>query len=158
MLICLAYHKILAQTDDSIHTVSVDSFAKHLSIIKQSGVPLATSFFSVKEVSKRAGLLLTFDDGTIDHYTTVMPLLKQFKMPAIFYIPTAKLDTNGYITSRQAGGMVENGHVLGSHTHTHPRLPSKGTSQIIEEMEVSAQVLQDIHGVADAFCPTWRTI
>ncbi len=67
-------------------------------------------------------------------------------MSAIFYISTAKLDTGGYITSRQAREMIDNGNILGSHTHTHPRLLIKGIPQIIEELEVSAQVLQKLHG------------
>lgn len=35
--------------------------------------------------------LLTFDDGFIDHYTTVLPILLQRKLSGVFFVPTACL-------------------------------------------------------------------
>lgn len=37
-------------------------------------------------------ILLTFDDGTLSNYTHVFPLLKQYKIPAVFAIVTSWID------------------------------------------------------------------
>jgi peptidoglycan/xylan/chitin deacetylase (PgdA/CDA1 family) len=38
--------------------------------------------------------VLTFDDGDLEHYTKVYPLLKKLKLPATFFIPTAYISNN----------------------------------------------------------------
>ena len=35
-------------------------------------------------------IILTFDDGLIDHYKFVYPILKEMKLWGVFYIPTAQ--------------------------------------------------------------------
>lgn len=38
--------------------------------------------------------ILTFDDGDLEHYTKVYPLLKKLKIPATFFIPTGYISNN----------------------------------------------------------------
>jgi peptidoglycan/xylan/chitin deacetylase (PgdA/CDA1 family) len=38
--------------------------------------------------------LLTFDDGYIDHYTNVFPILSNYNLQGSFYIPTKAIDEN----------------------------------------------------------------
>ncbi len=38
--------------------------------------------------------LITFDDGYLDNFTLAYPVLKEFGVPAVFFIPTAFVETN----------------------------------------------------------------
>lgn len=44
--------------------------------------------------SNKPFVLLTFDDGYIDHYTTVFPILDEFKLQGSFYIPAMTFSEN----------------------------------------------------------------
>lgn len=37
-------------------------------------------------------VLITFDDGYIDNYTLALPVLRKYKVPAIFFIPTQAIE------------------------------------------------------------------
>jgi peptidoglycan/xylan/chitin deacetylase (PgdA/CDA1 family) len=44
-----------------------------------------------KQKHPNSGWLLTFDDGLLDHYTSVADILDHYKLPAIFFISTGNL-------------------------------------------------------------------
>lgn len=48
----------------------------------------------VSEARPNRGVVLTFDDGFVDHYQHVLPELKRLGLWGIFYIPTAPLTTD----------------------------------------------------------------
>ena len=57
---------------------------------------MGCNFLSVQDVMESAqsgkalpenGILLTFDDGYIDHYTNVFPVLDEYKIPGFFSMP-----------------------------------------------------------------------
>jgi peptidoglycan/xylan/chitin deacetylase (PgdA/CDA1 family) len=92
--------------------------------------------------------VLTFDDGYLDFYTCVFPLLKQYDLPAILFVTTGfveegtpypMLSNPGVdvkpVTWDMLGEMTESGLVtLGAHTHTHPVLTGKPRPEIEEEL------------------------
>jgi peptidoglycan/xylan/chitin deacetylase (PgdA/CDA1 family) len=47
-----------------------------------------------KKTLPNKALLLTFDDGALSSYNRVFPLLKQYKTPAVFAIPTSWINGN----------------------------------------------------------------
>ena len=54
------------------------------------------NIISPEDISKaqKGDVLLTFDDGLKDHIDTVLPILLEFKLKALFFIPVCLLDHN----------------------------------------------------------------
>jgi peptidoglycan/xylan/chitin deacetylase (PgdA/CDA1 family) len=90
--------------------------------------------------------LLSFDDGTVDHYEVVFPLLAQADQKAIFFVPTAKLNRPGYLTNDMVREMAKAGHTIGLHGHEHRRLDEFGEEDIRVQMEISRAILANLTG------------
>ncbi len=74
--------------------LSVDSFKKQLLFFKDKyGFISKDEFIDVINENikpPKDKIILTFDDGLIDHYKFVYPILKEMKLWGVFYIPTAQ--------------------------------------------------------------------
>lgn len=67
------------------------------------------------------GLYLTFDEGYENGYTgQILDVLKEKNVPAAFFITGPYLKSETALVRR----MVEEGHIVGNHTNTHPSLPT----------------------------------
>jgi peptidoglycan/xylan/chitin deacetylase (PgdA/CDA1 family) len=91
--------------------------------------------------------ILTFDDGTADHYETVFPLLQKNKCRASFFIPTAKLDQPGYLTRAQLKELAAAGHAIGSHSHEHQRMDTLPDDEIRRQISRSQEIIVEVTGV-----------
>ena len=73
-----------------LKALSVDQFRRQLNLLRRSGRIITPTDFleSVKQnkVLPRTDILLTFDDGYREHFTTVRPILAEEKVAAIFFI------------------------------------------------------------------------
>lgn len=82
------------------------------------------------EPSKPA-VALTFDDGPSPRYTTkILALLKKYQAKATFFVMGAKVEKY----PRLVKAMLRDGHEVGNHSFTHPRLTE--TSQLVREREL----------------------
>lgn len=96
-------------------------------------------------------VVLTFDDGYHDFYTTAWPILSQFGFPATVFLPTAFI--GGYFKNRQCLSWSEicelhnYGVSFGSHTVTHPQLHDLSWQEIGAELGNSKNALEDHMGV-----------
>lgn len=108
---------------------------------------------------------LTFDDGFQDVYTTLVPVLKEVKVSAIFFInpsfiglgksETAKVLRDNYgttvakqfLTKQELISVIKEGHLIGSHSLTHRRLTGINQSAFEEEILKSKSVLQTEYNV-----------
>lgn len=81
-------------------------------------------------------VVLTFDDGYSDHYTTVFPLLKDFGMTGTFFIITDTADHNSanYMTWGQINEMAQAGMSIESHTKTHSELRGRSYDFLVYEI------------------------
>jgi peptidoglycan/xylan/chitin deacetylase (PgdA/CDA1 family) len=146
VLICLVYHKVLLQVDHAVHSVSRAAFARQLALVRRSGLPVVDPEGLASDAAEPRGIVLTFDDATSDHFDIVRPLLAEFGMRAMFYVPTARLDQGGYLTARQMLALAGDGHSIGSHSATHPRLTEVGAEKALLEMSDSAAVIENLLG------------
>ena len=71
---------------------------------------------------KKGGIVITIDDGTVDHYEIAAPTLEKYGMRGIFNIIGSRVGQPGYMTWDQLRDLVKRGHELGNHTWTHPNL------------------------------------
>jgi len=83
-------------------------------------------------------VLITFDDGYVDNYTTAYPILKKYNLKATIFIVTGFVSKrNGYLTWDQLREMEKNGITAQSHTVTHAPLPELPDERIREELALS---------------------
>lgn len=67
-------------------------------------------------------LYLTFDEGYENGYTSkILDVLKQNKIKAVFFVTSPYIKENKDLIKR----MVKEGHIVGSHSKTHPSMPTK---------------------------------
>ncbi|MFJ8229776.1 polysaccharide deacetylase family protein [Streptomyces sp. NPDC094448] len=93
-------------------------------------------------------MVLTFDDGPDDRYTPeVLDILARYDVPAMFFVCGEMADVNGDLVRR----MVDDGHVVGNHTWSHPLMPSLTPSRIRDEMGRTSEIVEELAGQA----PLW---
>lgn len=154
MTLVLTYHKVLRVADagSGFYTISAEQLERHLELLAQSGLlALAPEKLAGLESSAQRACLLTFDDGTADHYEVVLPLLARYDCRAVFFVPSARLDRPGYLTSKQVTEMSRAGQTIGLHSHEHRRLDSLAEEQIRAQMDLSRKIIAGLTGESPLF-------
>lgn len=122
-------------------TVSRELFRAHLQYLAEGGY--TTVSLADLEQALREGVelpekpvILTFDDGHIDHYTNVFPLLREFGQTGTFFLISARLDAQdpAYISWEQAREMAEAGMSMEAHTKHHPDLRGRDLDFLVYEI------------------------
>ena len=89
----------------------------------------------------------TFDDGGESAILIAAPILEKYGFKGKFYISTAYLGTKGFLNAEQVNLLIQRGHYVGSHSHTHPeRMDILTEKEIYDEWAVSQAILKDIIG------------
>ncbi|MFE3092390.1 polysaccharide deacetylase family protein [Streptomyces sp. NPDC059248] len=93
-------------------------------------------------------MVLTFDDGPDPRYTPdVLDILRRHDVPAMFFVCGEVVAAYPDLVRR----MVDDGHVIGNHTWSHPLMPSLTPSRIRDEMGRTSDIVEEIVGQA----PLW---
>lgn len=100
-------------------------FLLHLEFIKEMELPVDQ-------------LELTFDDGGISNYSIIAPILESFGLKGIFFIPTSCIGQSHFLTSEMIKDLHNRGHIIGSHTHTHPLWLNKLDANTIKKEWVNS--------------------
>ncbi|ENW10869.1 poly-beta-1,6-N-acetyl-D-glucosamine N-deacetylase PgaB [Acinetobacter pittii] len=101
--VSLTFHDVrddvLKEGDRDIYAIQTNNLAQFLDWLSQSDwKPIRLK--DIEEARKQGkelphnSILLTFDDGALSSYSRVFPLLKQYKIPAVFALPTSWLNGN----------------------------------------------------------------
>ena len=99
---------------------------------------------------------LSFDDGMEDNYRVLLPILKQYRIPATVYVATGLIGGPNPFMPPDAGARMMNreelleladaGVELGAHSSTHPDLSALGREQCRREMQASREALERLTG------------
>jgi len=89
-------------------------------------------------------VVLTFDDGSKDHYLHAYPLLRQYDYSGTFFLITSLVGK--VLTADEIKDMYRAGMGIGSHTHSHPFLDKLDQEEIRRELMISKSLLESLIG------------
>lgn len=154
----LMYHYVseLPEDSDDIRiglTVEPPLFRAHLTYLKEQGYT-TISLYDLDSALVRGTplppkpVILTFDDGYIDHYVHVFPLLQEYGFTGTFFIITGLADqkAQGYMIWEQIQTMSAGGMSMESHTKTHSDLRDRDYDFLVYELLGSLESLAAING------------
>lgn len=142
----LTYHRLPAQPppEREFYDLPAGDLAAHLDALRARGLtPLDPHELPD---AARPGYLLTFDDGTRDHFDTVLPILRARGERGIFFIPTAKIGAPSRLTREEVRALTDAGHVVGCHSHEHARLDRLDAVSVRAQLTTALAQLRDITG------------
>ena len=146
----LMYHSI-SERKEYFSAVSPEEFNRQMAYLagkKHSVISLAELVrrLGARE-SLRGAVVLTFDDGYRDNYTTVFPLLAQYGFPATIFVTTDRIGSPGYCSAAELREMQDSGLIaIEPHTLSHPKLAKLPRAEAAREVCESRQALQEILG------------
>lgn len=156
-VLVLEYHHVSDDVADEgwSYAVPVAEFKEQLDYLQAQGY---TTISMQDFVRARKGkqelpdkpLILTFDDGYEDNYTTLLPMLEERGMKATVYMVTNSIGRKGYLSWNQLRDMQNRGIELGSHTANHQPLTSLDREKQAEEMKLS-KLLMEWNGLKTIF-------
>jgi peptidoglycan/xylan/chitin deacetylase (PgdA/CDA1 family) len=123
-------------------------FLKHLQIIKET---VKTSPATADQFLTNSGpnnsWLLHFDDGGLSAIDTIAPMLNKLGWKGHFYIPTDYIGRAGFVDAAQVRDLRKQGHVIGSHSCSHPvKISQLNWDAVLAEWTRSKRVLSEILG------------
>lgn len=94
----------------------------------------------------------TFDDGGVSSLTIAAPILEKYGFRGKFYISTGYIGAEGFLNAKQIRELYNRGHIIGSHSHSHPeRMSALTKSDINDEWRISQMILGEILGFAPEY-------
>ena len=100
--------------------------------------------------------VITVDDGGLSYYTVVADRLERLGWRGHCFVTTDCIGQRGFLTGRQIRELAARGHVIGSHSASHPtRFSACSIPQMRREWTRSREVLQELlgHSVTVASVP-----
>jgi peptidoglycan/xylan/chitin deacetylase (PgdA/CDA1 family) len=100
-LVVLTYHRLTElganQFYDPVISATAESFRAQVEWL-QSHVEILTLSDLIAQLdsrlpSRKPAVLLTFDDGYRDNFDSAVPILREYKVPATFFIPTGLVES-----------------------------------------------------------------
>lgn len=92
-------------------------------------------------------VMITFDDGYLNDFEIVFPVLKYHNLVAHFFITTNFVGKRNFMNWQQLDRLSQNGFIIGSHTAFHRDLSRSQDREIIEELEFSKSIIEERLGI-----------
>lgn len=148
------YHRVVEKKSDcrSKYSITARQFRQQLEMLQMLNIiPITFEDYHLylkgKLTLPKNPIILTFDDGHMDTYTTAYPILKEFDMKAvIFVMGDRKLkyadwdpqepERTPLMTDNQVLEMRKEGFEIGAHSMSHASLPTLAQNEL--KWEISA--------------------
>lgn len=131
------------------YKLDVDEMEHHFAAIAASRKDKPSNIYDFLSNTNRKHLpfFLTFDDGGASAATYIAPLLERFGWVGHFFITAGKINEERFVNSKQIEQLKEKGHVVGSHSWSHPgRMSNCSWDELENEWSKSIRTLSDILG------------
>lgn len=147
----LIYHQVGSNLGRQME-VDTECFVEQIELLikEYEVVHLADAIERWDEPGSERLVVLSFDDGYMDTYTTAFPLMLERGMPFTIYLATQQIEAAGVespdsasLTWEQTGEMIGSGlATVGAHTHTHLDLRSATHERIVSEVKTSNDLIE----------------
>jgi peptidoglycan/xylan/chitin deacetylase (PgdA/CDA1 family) len=125
-----------------IYKLRREDFELHLEAI--AGAPAEVG--TVGQLEGRP-VLLTFDDGGVSSHHPIADLLERRGWRGHFFITTDRIGTPGFLTETQLRELHRRGHIIGSHSRSHPtRMAALSRAELDAEWRESLARLSEVLG------------
>lgn len=127
-----------------------DVLTSQIETLKNAGYTFITPDDLTPALIKKSNLpkklaMLTFDDGYMDFYTDVFPILQKEKVRAVAYIVPDFLDRPNYLFTYQLKEVAKSPYVeIGAHTMDHMWLRGQAQETVKYQVAQSRKTLQDL--------------
>jgi len=91
--------------------------------------------------------VLWFDDGYVEDYTIIYPLLKKYKVTGVLAIVTSRVGKRGFLNIEQLKLMMSEGWQIASHSVTHRNFKKLTLEEADWELQTSKRWIQENLGV-----------
>ena len=137
----LLYHRIDVSPINSQYYVEPEKFEEQMKLLSDWGYTSVTIDMLLKAIKEGVELpphpvIITFDDGHLDNYTTAFPIMQKYGFTGVLYIVGNYMGADGYMTAAQIREMVMAGWEVGSHSMNHLDL---------QKLDEEAQYVEIVH-------------
>ena len=157
--VSLLYHDVIEANDfessgfpgaeAAIYKLNIADLERHFQSISEH-VSVQPSSVVEYQRSKGKGnipLFITFDDGGRSAALHIADLLERYGWIGHFFITTDYINTEAFVTEDHIRDLWSRGHIIGSHSSSHPERMSRcGREQLEGEWKESVGVLSGIVG------------
>ena len=102
-----------------VYKVGREEFERHLNAIAAAPATISC-IASRREWAGAPPVFLTFDDGGASALHPTADLLERRGWRGHFFVTTDRIGTTGFLSAREVRELHRRGHVIGSHSATHP--------------------------------------
>ena len=152
----LMYHSFGPAAEKQYASLSIDpkTFSDQVEFMAKNhynvvGPDKIVAYMAKREKIPANTIAITADDGFMNFYEVAYPVLKKYKTPATIFVITEKIGKPGYLGWKQLREMSDSGLItIGSHTKTHPWLPSVSVDEdkLRDELAGSKSLLEQALG------------
>lgn len=157
MIVALLYHDVVSGADygssgfdgpdANIYKLDRTEFQRHLDAVEASAGKSRVITLAARPLEPSpAGVALTFDDGGASA-VWIADALEQRGWRGHFFLTTDYIDKPGFVTAAEIRDLDRRGHVIGSHSCSHPaRMSHCDDSRLEREWRGSTEQLCDVLG------------
>jgi peptidoglycan/xylan/chitin deacetylase (PgdA/CDA1 family) len=157
-VITLEYHDVIADADfgasgftspsaDSYKIAAAD-FDAHMQALVGKPNAIGADVRALMDAPGGAPpVLITFDDGGVSALEVTAELLERRGWVGHFFVTTAWIGAPGFVDRNAIAELARRGHVIGSHSHSHPvRMARLTPTEMDEEWRTSTVLLAEALG------------
>ncbi|MBF0330560.1 MAG: polysaccharide deacetylase family protein [Candidatus Omnitrophica bacterium] len=143
----LMYHSVAPYSQEPLNNVRLGQFEKQMAYIKNHGykvLPLGQFVDGLKAGKDfdHKSVVITFDDGYKDNYTSAFPVLKRYGIPATIFVEVGHIGNSNRFTWEDAKEMSASGVDFESHLMTGAYLPDLPLEERISQLTESKRLLE----------------
>lgn len=146
----LNYHQVNDEKHSAL-TLHVDQFREQMEYLHNQGyntITVAQLYDYLENGTELPNkpIVITFDDGYVDNYKNVLPILKEYNMKATLFMISDAANTPGFVSTEQMHQMEVGGFDIQGHTNHHKILTKIDPTELPDALLGGKTSLEGILG------------